>query len=86
MKLAERTLLFDSLVPGFKVWNFYSGDEYGSFITQGNAPISPNEISRRNKKALVMPKIKRFQKEMYCQKKSPLWKAVKRNYSPIWIY
>lgn len=58
MKLVERTLLFDSLVPGFKVWNFYSGDEYGTFITQGTAPISPNEISRRNKKILVDAKDK----------------------------
>jgi len=58
MKLVERTLLFDSLVPGFKVWNFYSGDEYGTFITQGSAPISPNEISRRNKKILVDAKDK----------------------------
>lgn len=53
MKLIERALLFDPLVVGFKVWNFYSDNEYGTFITQGTAAISPNEVRRRSKKKLV---------------------------------
>jgi uncharacterized coiled-coil DUF342 family protein len=56
--LVERTLLFESLIPDFKVWNFYSGDEYGTFVTQGNAPISPNERMRMNKKELTDAKDK----------------------------
>lgn len=51
--LVERTALFESLIPGFKVWNFYSGNEYGTFVTQGNAAISPNEVSRQAKKKLI---------------------------------
>ncbi|NIM17584.1 MAG: hypothetical protein GTO45_36685 [Candidatus Aminicenantes bacterium] len=53
MKLVERTALFDELVPGFKVWNFYTGDEYGTSVTQGTARISPNTLIRRAKKKLV---------------------------------
>jgi hypothetical protein len=53
MELVERTALFEPIIPGFKVWNFYAEDEYGTFITQGTAPISPNQIQRRIKKELV---------------------------------
>lgn len=53
LKLIERALLFDPMIAGFKVWNFYSGEEYGTFVTQGDAPISPNEVRRRAKKTLV---------------------------------
>jgi len=53
MELVERTALFEPIVPGFKIWNFYAEDEYGTFITQGTAPISPNQIQRKVKKALV---------------------------------
>jgi hypothetical protein len=58
MELVERTFLFEPIIPGFKVWNFYSEDEYGTFITQGTAPISPNQIQRRIKKELVDAKDK----------------------------
>jgi flagellar basal body-associated protein FliL len=53
MKLVERTAIFDELVPGFKVWNFYTGDAYGTSVTQGTAGISPNTLIRRAKKKLV---------------------------------
>ncbi|MCX6558317.1 MAG: hypothetical protein NTW95_12945 [Candidatus Aminicenantes bacterium] len=58
MQLVERTALFEPIIPGFKVWNFYSEDEYGTFITQGSAPISPNQIQRKIKKELVDAKDK----------------------------
>jgi hypothetical protein len=51
--LVERTLLFESLIKDFKVWNFYSGNEYGTFVTQGDATISPNELRRKAKKKLT---------------------------------
>ncbi|HSQ35563.1 MAG TPA: hypothetical protein VLQ89_06190 [Candidatus Binatia bacterium] len=53
MELVERTALFEPIIPGFKVWNFFAEDEYGTFITQGTAPISPNQIQRKIKKELV---------------------------------
>lgn len=49
----KKTSLFDELVPGFKVWNFYSGREYGTFVTQGTAAMSPNEAKERAKKRIL---------------------------------
>jgi hypothetical protein len=53
MKLIERVAMIDTLVPGFKIWNFYSGNEFGTSVTQGTAPISPNTLIRRARKKLV---------------------------------
>jgi len=58
MELVEKTALFEPIIPGFKVWNFYAEDEYGTFITQGTAPISPSQIQRKVKKELVDAKEK----------------------------
>ncbi|MCP4215182.1 MAG: hypothetical protein GY765_11015 [bacterium] len=52
-KLVERTALIEPLVPGFKVWNFYSGNVYGTSVTQGSADVSPNTLIRNAKKKLV---------------------------------
>ena len=52
VELLERTALFDELVEGFKVWNFYDGQEYGTAVTQGNADISPNMLIHLAKKKL----------------------------------
>lgn len=49
-KLVEETLLFDPLIPGFRVWNFYSNDEFATFVTQGSAGISPIELRREPQK------------------------------------
>ncbi len=57
-KLAERAGMFESLVPGFRVWNFYSDGIYGTFVTQGSAVISPNQVNRNVKKVLVDAKDK----------------------------
>lgn len=45
-RLLEETILFAPLISGFKVWNFYAGDEFGTFVTQGNAEISPIQLRR----------------------------------------
>lgn len=52
-KMLARTALFDELAEGFKVWNFYSGDEYGTSVTQGDADVSPNIFVHREKMRLV---------------------------------
>jgi len=53
MKLVERAALLETMVPGFKVWNFYTGDAYGTSVTQGTAAVSPNSLIRHAKKVLV---------------------------------
>ncbi len=74
-KLISRVNIFDYLVPGFKVWNFYDpeADVFGTFVTQGDAPISPNEIKRRKKQELVSAKEKAEKKaEQLAQVKKSL--------------
>jgi hypothetical protein len=46
LRLIERAALFDPLPPGFRVWNFYSSGEFATFVTQGSADISPNELRK----------------------------------------
>jgi hypothetical protein len=52
-EIIDKTSLFDDLLPGFKVWNFYSGREYGSFVTQGSAAISPYEAKQRVRQRII---------------------------------
>lgn len=52
-KLALQTNLMDELVPGFKVWNFYDDGVFGTFVTQGDAPVSPYRVIQSAKKKLV---------------------------------
>jgi hypothetical protein len=53
IELVNQTALFDILMEGFKVWNFYTGDEYGTSVTQGTANISPNMLIHLAKKKLT---------------------------------
>jgi hypothetical protein len=52
-ELVNQTALFDQLLEGFKVWNFYTGDQYGTSVTQGTAAISPNMLNHLAKKKLT---------------------------------
>ncbi len=48
-KLSD-ALLYHPVIVGFKIWNYYSDDTFGSFITQGNATVSPGTVMRIEKK------------------------------------
>jgi hypothetical protein len=44
----------EPLFPGFKVWNFWLADGFCTFVTQGTAPLTPEEASLQEKeKALA---------------------------------
>ena len=43
-QVLDHSFLFAHLIPGFKVWNFFDGKEFGTFVTQGNAEISPGML------------------------------------------
>lgn len=49
IKLIDKVGLFEPLVPGFFVWNYYKDGVFGSFVTQGNAPVTPMQVYRKNK-------------------------------------
>jgi hypothetical protein len=52
-KLVGQVNLMDELVPGFKVWNFYDNGVYGTFVTQGDASVSPYRVIQKAKQELV---------------------------------
>jgi hypothetical protein len=56
-KLALQTNLMDELVPGFKVWNFYDNGVFGTFVTQGDASVSPYRVIQKTKQDLVDAKV-----------------------------
>lgn len=43
--LAE-TILFDKILVGNKLWNYFVDDTYGTFLTQGEAAVSPGWLQR----------------------------------------
>jgi hypothetical protein len=45
--LVEKAVLFEHLIPGFKVWNFYSKGEFGTFVTRGEAAVSPGQVQKQ---------------------------------------
>jgi hypothetical protein len=55
-KLAMQVNLMDELVPGFKVWNFYDNGVFGTFVTQGDAAVSPYRVVQQAKQQLISAK------------------------------
>lgn len=55
-RLVQQVNLMDDLVPGFKVWNFYNDGVYGTFVTQGDAKVSPYGVIQHAKQVLVNEK------------------------------
>jgi hypothetical protein len=55
-RVVEQAILFENLMPGFKVWNFYDNGEFGTFVTQGDASISPGQLQRMLKQQLISQK------------------------------
>jgi len=81
-KLLDRALFFDPLTPGFKVWSFYDGKEYSSFVTQGEASISPAELERRKKaeieKLIDEERLKALEREDELKKATEEFDAAQR--------
>ena len=55
-KLVEQVNVMDELVPGFKVWNFYDQGIFGTFVTQGDAAVSPYRVVQKAKQELISAK------------------------------
>lgn len=48
----EREAMTPELLPGFEIWNYYGDGIFGTFVTQGSASISPNELQRATKRRI----------------------------------
>lgn len=76
-KLALQTNLMDDLVPGFKVWNFYDNGVFGTFVTQGDAAVSPYRVIQQGKKKLVDAKNEAIsQRDVLAKEKETLTEQV----------
>ena len=52
LRLIEREALFPELLPGFEIWNYWGESVFGTFVTQGSAKTSPNELMRITKRKI----------------------------------
>jgi len=52
LRLIEREAMIPELLPGFEVWNYYGEGIFGTFVTQGSAKVSPNELRRATKRRI----------------------------------
>ena len=48
-KLVSRVAILDKLAPGFEVYHFYANGTYGTWVSQGRAKISPNDLVRQER-------------------------------------
>jgi predicted nuclease with TOPRIM domain len=48
-KLVSHVAILDKLAPGFEVYHFYANGTYGTWVSQGHAKISPNDLMRQER-------------------------------------
>jgi len=53
-QILQNTQFQEPLLPGFKVWNFWLQDGFCTFVTQGNAPLTPREAARQEKETALL--------------------------------
>jgi len=51
-KLVSRVAILDKLAPGFGVYHFYANGTYGTWVSQGKAKITPNELMRQEREKI----------------------------------
>ncbi|MCB9358029.1 MAG: hypothetical protein H6506_04265 [Calditrichaeota bacterium] len=52
LAMIEKEALVPELLAGFEVWNYYGEGVFGTFVTQGQARITPNELQRATKRKI----------------------------------
>ena len=48
-RLVSRVAILEKMVPGFEVYHFYANGTYGTWVAQGKAKITPNELIRQER-------------------------------------
>ena len=51
-KLVSRVAIMDKLMPGFEVYHFYANGTYGTWVSQGKAKITPNDLIRQEREKI----------------------------------
>jgi hypothetical protein len=52
-KALSRVVISERLLPGFEVYHFYVHGQYGTWVSQGQAPISPQEMVHQDPDLIV---------------------------------
>lgn len=50
--LINKVNIMEKLAPGFEVYHFYSNGVYGTWVNQGRAKISPNDLIRQEREKI----------------------------------
>ena len=50
--LINKVNIMEKLAPGFEVYHFYSNGVYGTWVNQGRAKVSPNELVREEREKI----------------------------------
>ncbi|MFN8058366.1 MAG: hypothetical protein U0Q12_04325 [Vicinamibacterales bacterium] len=45
--IVSQFALMDALLPGFRVWTYYQNGQFGTWVTKGNAGVTPAEHQKR---------------------------------------
>ena len=48
-RLVSRVAILEKLAPGFEVYHFYANGTYGTWVSQGKAKITPNDLMRQER-------------------------------------
>lgn len=48
-RLVSRVAILEKLAPGFEVYHFYANGTYGTWVAQGKAKITPNDLVRQER-------------------------------------
>ena len=51
-KLVSRVAILDKLAPGFEVYHFFANGTYGTWVSQGKAKITPNDLMRQEREKI----------------------------------
>ena len=52
-KALSRVIISERLAPGFEVYHLYANGEYGTWVSQGTASITPRSLARQNPNPLI---------------------------------
>ena len=51
-RLISRVNIMEKLAPGFEVYHFYANGTYGTWVAQGKAKITPNDLVRQEREKI----------------------------------
>jgi hypothetical protein len=51
-KLVSKVAILEKLAPGFEVYHFYANGTYGTWVAQGKAKITPNDLMRMEREKI----------------------------------